>query len=155
MDPITITRSVRIAAVPEVVWNALADADGLAGWLGGAVALDVEAGAAGSIIDPDGTTRQLVVTEIHPSRRLGFVWWDEDRPGDVSSVTITLDRDHDGSRVTVTETLDPAAAIAGGGLAGRASALASAEVGDLAARWDARLARLVGTASVAVVGIGA
>jgi uncharacterized protein YndB with AHSA1/START domain len=150
VDPLTITRSVRIDAAADVVWGAVGDADGLAGWLGARVDVDLVPGAAGAVVAHDGGTRQLVVTEVAEGRRVGFAWWDDERPDDVSQVVIAVEDDGDGARVTVTETLDPGAV---GALGGRASALLGAEVGDLAgagARWDARLQQLVGLVSPAL-----
>jgi len=156
MDPLTITRSIRIDAASEAVWASVGAADGLAGWIGESVDLDVAVGAAGSVVDHDGTRRRLVVTEVAEGERVGFVWWDDDRPDDVSTVVICLDDEGDGARVTVTETLDPVNAGAAGGLGGRASSLAGAEVGDLvevADRWEGRLGRLLGLASLAAAGV--
>lgn len=164
MDPLTITRSVRIDADLDAVWASIADAEGLAGWLGAAVEVDLVAGAAGSILDHDGTSRRLVVTEVGDGlerRQVGFVWWDEDRPDDASRVTIEVASSGDGggARVTVTETVDPRAV---GSMGGRASALAGAQVGDLldagaaiGHRWDARLEQLLGLAAPALLGAGA
>ncbi|QXC60070.1 SRPBCC family protein [Aquihabitans sp. G128] len=162
MDPLTITRSVRIDADLDAVWASVGDADGLAGWLGAAIEVDLVAGAAGSVVDHDGTSRRLVVTTVDgvaPRRQVGFTWWDEDRPDDASHVTIAVEGDGDGARVTVTETLDP---VSVGSHGGRASALGGAHVGDLldagaalGHRWDARLGALLGAAAPALLAVGA
>lgn len=159
MDPLTITRSLRIDADTETVWASVVDAEGLAGWLGAAVDVEVTPGGAGLVRDHDGTTRQLVVTEVAERRLVGFVWWDRDEPGEASRVAISVVPDGDGTRVTVTETLAPAAAVAFGALGGRASAFGLAEVDELAglgARWDDRLSQLLGAVSAtALVAVGA
>lgn len=155
MDPFTITRSVRIEADAAAVWASVADAEGLAGWLGVAVDVDVAPGAAGSVRDHDGATRRLVVTDVAERQQVGFVWWDQDEPADASRVVISVEDDGDGTRVTVTETLDP---VAVGALGGRASAIDGAGVGDLGGlgtRWDDRLAHLIGVATTALVAVGA
>lgn len=152
MEPCSITRTVRISAGTDEVWESVGRVEGLAGWLGGAVDVDLTPGEAGSFVDHDGVTRRLVVTELDEGRRVGFVWWDEDRPSAASSVVIAVDGDGDGARVTVTETVDP---VAVGALGGRASARTVAEVADVIGighRWDARLASLVGAAPGALVG---
>ncbi len=153
MDPLTITRSIRIEAGADAVWASVADPDGLAGWLGGSVDVDLSPGSAGSFVDDDGT-RRLVVTEVAEGRALGFVWWDDARPDDASAVRIDIAADGEGTRVTVTETLDPVGVEATGRSGGRASARSVAEVGDLAAlggRWDDRLGALIGRVAPALV----
>lgn len=158
MDPLTVTRSIRVDAATEAVWASVGESEGLAGWLGASVDLDLAAGSAGSFVDHDGTARRLVVTEVAEGERVGFVWWDHERPDDASSVVISVEPDGEGARVTVTETLDPMGLSAGGRLGGRASALAGAEVGDLVAaadRWESRLGRLLGLVSPVLVGVGA
>lgn len=152
MEPRSITRTVRIDADVAAVWDAVGRADGLARWLGGEVDVDVAPGAAGSVVEHDGTRRRVVVTEVDEGRRVGFVWWGEDRPTDASTVVIAVDGDGDGARVTVTETVDP---VAAGAFGGRASACSAAGVADLVGlghRWDARLAGLLGVTTGALVG---
>ncbi|CAN5438976.1 hypothetical protein BH10ACT1_BH10ACT1_39310 [soil metagenome] len=159
MDPLTITRSIRIDADLDAVWASVGDVEGLAGWLGSRVDVDLVAGAAGSFVDHDGTSRRLVVTEVEAGaaqRHVGFVWWDDEHPDDASRVTIAVEHDGDGARVTVTETVDPLGAAVGGSLGGRASAWSGAHVGDLVElgdRWGSRLDQLLGLS--ALVGVGA
>lgn len=152
MDPLSITRSIRIDAGSDAVWDAVGETGGLGDWLGARVDVEVAPGSAGTVVDHDGASRRLVVTEVDEGRRVGFVWWDEARPDDASRVVITVDDDGEGSRVTVTETVDP---VAVGALGGRASACLDAAVVDvagLADRWDARLGALLGVATGALAG---
>ena len=58
-------------------------------------------GAAGTVVDHDGTRRHLVVDEVEPGRRLAWRWWTDDDDRRRSRVEITLDaggRRHRGAR---------------------------------------------------------
>jgi len=166
--PPAVTRSIDLDAPADAVWDVLGDPDGLAGWLAGTPAPDdaddrgpLRSGAALDL-DVDGTVRRLVVTSIEAGRSIGFVWWDLDRPDDASTVRleVTVDTDTDTeavierrgrTTVTVTETLDPVARLAGGGRA----CLGDAAI-ELVARWDGRLDALLDRAAAptfAVVGV--
>lgn len=145
MDRPSVTRSIDLAAPVDRVWTELGDADGLAGFLAGSAAPTpaddgpLREGAALDL-EIDGARRRLVVTTVEAGHRLGFVWWDLKGPDLASTVDLTVDATEDGARVTVTETLDPAALALGG--AGRAS-LSAASI-DIEASWDRRLDALVG-----------
>lgn len=110
MQPVTVTRSVQLDAGIHRVWESLADGAGLSGWLADAVELEVAPGAGGRLVDAGRPARRVVVTEVAEGRRIGFAWWDEARPEDASSVTISLDGDDDATTVTVTEVLGAAVA---------------------------------------------
>lgn len=143
----SVTRSIALPSPAAEVWRSLGDADGLAGWLGDAVDLDITPGAAGTIRE-GGVTRRVVVTEVDAGRSIGFVWWDEAVPESASVVSIDLVPGEDGStRVTVTERL-----------AGSATAsLGEASVADLCtdagAGWDRRLRALVGEPARSVASV--
>ncbi len=166
MDPLTITRSVEIEAPVDRVWDAVGTVEGLGGWLGldGHLRLDgpdgFVPGAAGRLVEADGTARRLVLTEVAGpghGARVGFTWWSDDRPEEASSVVITVEpSEGDGTaRVTVTETIDPALVELGGrGGAGR-GAVAAADVADLLGHWDLRLGALDHRCSPVAVGLGA
>ena len=142
----SVTRSIELPVSAEEAWTSIGGADGLAGWLGDAVELEVIPGASGTVVDA-GTVRRVVVTEVDAGRSVGFVWWDDDAPEEASVVTIALTpadgTGADGATtVTVTERL-----------AGAASAsIGSASIGDLAlaadGAWDRRLRALVGDAAL-------
>ena len=139
----SVTRSLTLPAPADAVWDSLRDADGLAGWLGEVVDLEVVPGAAGTVTER-GIVRRVVVTEVDEGRSVGFVWWDEASPEEASVVTIALAPGDDGATtVTVSERLAGAA---------RAS-IGDASIGDLLARadasWDGRLQALVGTCTLA------
>lgn len=156
MLPLTITRSIDLDAPADTVWDAIGEARGLVRWLAGSLDLDPQPGRAGTLIDVDGTRRRIVITERTDGERLGFVWWNEDHPDDVSAVVIELDATDVGTRVTVTETADP---VAVGSIASAGTALLSlATVDDLfdqSSRWESRLSRLVGLAAPLSVAVGA
>ncbi|MGI8755622.1 MAG: SRPBCC family protein [Acidimicrobiales bacterium] len=145
MEPLTISRSVRIAAPAERVWDHLATGTGLAEWLADEVDADLALvpGEAGRLTE-SGRARRLVVTEADDDTRLAFTWWSEDQPDDVSTVVISLDREGEATTVTVTETLDPQARLALGSIGIGSDTLTEATVADLvdATGWDLRLDRL-------------
>mgnify|MGYP000885732375 CR=1 FL=1 len=135
----SVTRSIELPVSAAEAWASLRDGDGLAGWLGDVVDLpEVEPGSTGTLVE--GTSlRRLVVTEVEAGRSIGFVWWDEAAPDEVSTVSIAItSTDEHTSTITVTERL------AGGVVA----SMGSASVSDLAATaggaWDRRLRALVG-----------
>ena len=143
MEPVTVTRSLRLPTSVDEAWSSLADAEGLSTWLADSVTLDQVAGpgelrpgTAGVAID-GAVVRRLVVTEVDACRSIGFVWWDEAQPEQASVVTISLDEDdqQSGTAITVTERLMGAAV----------ASVAAASVADLAAgdaigaAWDRRL----------------
>jgi len=144
LAPASVSRSIVLPAPADEVWASLRDADGLAGWLGDAVDLDVVPGAAGTVVD-GGVVRRVVVTEVVEGRSLGLVWWDEAAPEEASVVTIALapgEADGGTTTVTVTERL------AGSAVA----SVAGARIDDLAAveaSWDQRLQALVGESALA------
>lgn len=127
----------------DEAWASVGDADGLAGWLGHDVELDlVASGVAGLVRDGD-AVRRLVVTEVDAGRSIGFVWWDEAAPEEASVVTIALTPGEGGTTVTVTERL------AGAAHASIGFASIDDLVGAADAAWDARLQALVGACVLA------
>ena len=93
-------------------------------WLGAEVALDLAPGAAGRVVEPDGTTRQVLVTTVEPGVRIAWHWWEDG--GELSTVEITTAPVEGGTRVHVVETV----------------ALTSRACADR--RWSATLAAGVG-----------
>lgn len=106
-----VTRTVDVPAEPERVWErSLGDGGALSTWLGGEVELDIRPGGTGTLREPGGAAKRLVVEEVTPGERLAFHWWPagaEGRtPADAGATTvdIRLVPVPDGTRVTVTET---------------------------------------------------
>lgn len=156
MEPLTVTRSVRLEADVDAAWSSMATEVGLSTWLAERVEVDVVMGAVGRSVDRDGTVRRLVVTEVEAGRRLGFTWWSDADPAEASSVSITVEpAEGSCATVTVTEAVDPGPRAAAGALAGRADSWTPASMVDLVARadvWSARLQHLVGTVAPVLAG---
>jgi uncharacterized protein YndB with AHSA1/START domain len=121
----SIERNVTLPADLETAWELLTRPDDLAAWLGAEVVLDPTPGAAGLVVDHDGTRRPLVIDEVDAGSRLSWRWWTED-DREVSRVEIVLSPTSTGTRVTIVEQALPTA---------RASARASAA-------WSHRLLHL-------------
>jgi uncharacterized protein YndB with AHSA1/START domain len=86
--PPAVERSIEIDAEPAEVWDVLTDPDQLEGWLGERVELDLRPGGGGTVVDDDGTRREVLVTTVEVDRALAWHWWTD---GDeLSSVEITL-----------------------------------------------------------------
>ena len=64
-----VERHVTLEADLDEVWELLTRPDDLAGWLGAEVVLDPTPGAAGLVVDHDGTRRRLTVDEVDEGRR--------------------------------------------------------------------------------------
>src|SRR4051794_28389813 len=86
-DPV-VEQAVEIDASPDDVWHTLTDPEELARWLNAEVDLELEPGAVGRVVDPDGTVHQVLVTEVDRPRRLAWHWWQDG--GDLSSVEIVV-----------------------------------------------------------------
>lgn len=131
-----IERHVILPAGIEEVWDLLTRPDDLAAWLGDDVVLHPTPGAAGHVVERDGTTRSLTVDEVEDGRRLSWRWWpDGDGSGAASRVEITLSPTGDGTLVRVIEQQLPGAPTTGAGPVARASAAAGAA-------WSHRLLHL-------------
>lgn len=141
LDAASVTRSIEVPASAEEVWWSIGEADGLAGWLGEAVDVEVVPGGTGTVTDA-GAVRRLVVTEVEVGRSVGFIWWDDARPDEASTVRIELapGDEADTTTVTVTESM------AGGAMAQlwEASASDVAGLSIIGAAWEGRLSALAG-----------
>ncbi len=106
----------------------------------------VRAGVAARAVDPDGSVRHLLVSELDEGVRLAWHWWRDD--GELSAVEITLQPvEGDGSTVVrVVETLAVAAAGAGGRAAVELVAGMDDCWGSALPALGARLARKLGVA---------
>ncbi len=103
-----VERHVTLPTDLEAAWELLTRPDDLAAWLGGEVVLDPTPGAAGALVDQDGTRRRLVVDEVDAGHRLTWRWWPEGDDTDASRVEITLVPADGGTLVRVVEELLPA-----------------------------------------------
>jgi len=99
-----VVRQVELSAPVDVVWAVLTDPDELAEWMGGEVDLALAPGAVGRVTDPDGTVRQVLITDVEPGERLAWYWWSDD--DELSSVELVLEPlDGERTRIRVTETM--------------------------------------------------
>jgi uncharacterized protein YndB with AHSA1/START domain len=128
MEP--IERHVTLPADLDEVWELLTRPEDLGAWLGHDVVLDPTPGAAGRVIERDGTERRLVVEEADAGSRLSWRWWtDDEGPDAASRVEITLSPTHDGTLVRVVEQPLP----------GATASVAQASIGEV---WSHRLLHL-------------
>jgi uncharacterized protein YndB with AHSA1/START domain len=134
----TVERAVTLPTDLADAWDLLTCPEDQSGWLGAEVDLEPRPGAAGVVVDHDGTRRRLVVDRVDDQRSLTWRWWVDGDEASASEVQVRLAPTLDGTLVTVTERqLAPAGA--------RASASASAPA-QAAARaggaWTLRLLHL-------------
>jgi uncharacterized protein YndB with AHSA1/START domain len=103
----TIERHVTLPLDVDEAWRLVSDPNELATWIGTEVDLELEPGASGEVVDPDGTRRQLVIDTVDAGRSISWYWWSDDvvDGGVVSRVQILVTPDGDGSRVEVLEHL--------------------------------------------------
>lgn len=134
----TVEQSTEIDADVDEVWEVLTDPDALGRWLGSEVDLDLRPGAAGRVVDPDGTVRQVLVTDLEEATRVAWHWWADDGP--ITSVEITLTPIPSGTRVDVHEIYAavPRPVLDGGRPVRRGSAVAPLTVTGIDAPWLAR-----------------
>ncbi len=121
-----VHRTVSLDASPAEAWLLLTDPTEVAAWLG----TPTEVGGQLGLVEPDGTTRRLIIDELDPGRRVGFTWWPAADPEAASHVTLTLTADGDRTSLTVEET---PVARAGGG---------RCSIADAGVAWDERLVDL-------------
>jgi uncharacterized protein YndB with AHSA1/START domain len=107
-----VERQLTLPTDLDEAWALLTRPEDLAGWLGAEVVLDPTPGAAGLVVDHDGTRRRLTVDRVEGTgdgvRTLAWRWWvegEDGRVGTVSHVALTLAPVPDGTRLTVTEEL--------------------------------------------------
>ncbi len=109
----TVERHVTLPTVPEEVWRLVTRPDELSRWLGDEVVLDPTPGAAGRVLERDGTERSLVVEVVDEGRRLTWRWWGtEEDPAAASRVEITLTPVEGGTAMRVVEARPSAGATA-------------------------------------------
>ena len=101
-----IRRQVVLPAPPELVWEALVDADRSEAWMGGRLTLsELVPGAPLEFREEDGTRREGEVSVVRPGRYLRFTWWPADEAdAGPSSVSYLVEPAPDGAtRLTVQE----------------------------------------------------
>lgn len=99
-----VTREITLPVDPDTAWEALLQP----GWLGEEAELEPREGGAARFV-VDGERRDAIVEEAVPGERLAFWWWTTDERGIPetagSRVVFELDPVHEGTRVTVRESL--------------------------------------------------
>ena len=126
-----IEREITLPVKLEEAWDLVTRPEDLAEWLGREVVLDATPGAAGRVVDHDGSVRRLVVDHVEPGQRLAWHWWDDDAPEQSSRVEITVVPVERGTVVRVVEELTGATPVA--------QAHATARAGEA---WSHRLLHL-------------
>ncbi len=130
-----VERHVTLPTDLDRAWELLTRPEDLAAWLGDEVVLDPTPGAAGLVVERDGTARHLVVDEVEVGRRLAWRWSADGE--DETRVEVTLTPGEDGTRVRVVERVVEQVASAS---ASAAQASTSAAVRSDA--WSHRLLHL-------------
>lgn len=90
---VAVVREMTLDVSSEELWRWVSNADGWRGWLGDEPVVPVSIGDPGSLRADDGL-RHLVLDHRDEGRSLGFVWWRDDDPAALSSVTFTIESDH-------------------------------------------------------------
>lgn len=99
-----VERTVTLPTDAAGAWELLTDPHELATWLGDDVVLDPTPGAAGRVLERDGSERTLVVEHVDEHCHLAWRWWPEgDDPRSGSRVDITLTPTDGGTLVRVVE----------------------------------------------------
>jgi uncharacterized protein YndB with AHSA1/START domain len=99
-----LTRELVLPVDPEEVWDALTSPERLEEWFANDVELDVAAGGDGVFRWESGEVRRAVVEDVQEGRLLTMRWWDEERPGEATTVAIAVEQVPEGTRLVVTET---------------------------------------------------
>ena len=91
-------------AQPNEVWRAITSPDGVEQWMGEGSSLPPSTGSELWLRDfVTGVPREGRVRSVDPDHHITFDWWPEDRPDQQSTVDITLEPLHSGTRVRVVE----------------------------------------------------
>ena len=101
LDAHAARREVTLPSAREVVWEAMASAEGLSRWLGDEVDLEVREGAEGAVRSEGGDVRHVTVEEVHAPTRLVLHW--SAPAGETSLVELTLEDAPEGTRIVVVE----------------------------------------------------
>jgi uncharacterized protein YndB with AHSA1/START domain len=105
--PDRIERTVEIAHPPAKAWAALTTAEGLSGWFGADVTIDLRPGGVAQVTGVSGRTYELRVERVEEPTVFGFTWQVEELPEDDprrTYVEFTLEPAGAGTRLTVVET---------------------------------------------------
>jgi uncharacterized protein YndB with AHSA1/START domain len=105
--PDRIERTVELGHRPEVVWDALTTAEGLASWLGDRATVDLRpGGAATAHWTAEDATAEIRVERVEPFRVFGFTWRVDGMPPEDprrTYVEFTLEPTASGTRLHLVE----------------------------------------------------
>jgi len=103
-----IERSIVVEATPERVWAALTTQEGIGGWFGDIVEIDLKPGGEALFGWSDyESTSEAVIEVVEPHTRFSFRWAATGasvEEGPSSLVEFLIDSDETGTRITVVET---------------------------------------------------
>ncbi len=99
----SIERTVSIEADPEAVWDHHVDGDMASLWMGGEMHISPRQGGDVGLDHGDGDPLFGAVEEIEPGRTITWTWRTAHR--EPTQVTIDIEPEGDGCRVTVIERL--------------------------------------------------
>jgi len=100
----TYTKSVTLAVPPDEAFALLTEAERLRRWQAVSAYVDLRAGGAYRWTVTPGHVAGGTFREVEPGKRIVFGWgWEgsDDLPPDASTVTVTIEPDDGGSRVTL------------------------------------------------------
>jgi uncharacterized protein YndB with AHSA1/START domain len=101
----TVTRELDLEIGADELWNLVGDGTRWADWLVDAGDVEVVDGGLGTVVDDEGTDRQVVVERVEPGRAVRFSWWPTGGPEQASTVELVVLPTHQGSRLLVTEVM--------------------------------------------------
>lgn len=105
--PDRIERTVHVERPVEQVWAAISTAEGLAGWFGQTVEIDLRVGGTATMQWDGGHSARMRIERVEPPHVLGYTWGIYGLPEDDARrtyVEFTLAADGAGTSVTVVET---------------------------------------------------
>jgi uncharacterized protein YndB with AHSA1/START domain len=97
-EAMKVERDVFLPTPPDEVWAALTEAEQLERWFANEVELDLEPGGRAVFRWANGESREAIVEELVPERRLGLRWLD-----DGGVVTLELEGTDSGTTLRVVE----------------------------------------------------
>lgn len=115
-----VTRTVALPASRDEVWQALTSPEELSAWLGEVLELELRAGGAVTVREPDGATRRGIVETAEPGRALVLRWrrlsgaGGSLEVGGATRVVFELEDDPAGTALTVREEPVPLATSGAG-----------------------------------------
>lgn len=98
---VSVERTRQLDIGVEELWDHITD--GMSGWMGGDVEIDVRVGGVITMQSPGAPEVWGIVEDVEPGRRLQWVWRTDD--GLPTLVEIEIEGDSETSEITIRETL--------------------------------------------------